>query len=410
MAGNPPDLDLDQIEVEIERSDETKRYRGVFLSYRLSSNYMIPTDEWEFVVYSDSDPFMLRRIWRPLQPVKIYVSGNLQVIGRIDDIEGVGETGAALKVSGRDYLADIVDSTVDPTFQVKTGQDIGSVLLELLKPWGITTILGSFNLTRNILTGKRPYFGDPERSFQAASLQDFKAEENQGVFEFIMKILARHGFMLLPGGTRDSVVVDAPNYLQDPSYSLTRPGNIISAPARRSYRNVPTVTMARGRGGDASSGSKNEFATFDKSRNAPSSIGLVPEVQRCITADNDVIAVRETRYDPKRGDNTVYGFNPPVYKPLFYRDKDARDQAQLERSVRKMIAERLRDTLTYPVTVRGHKDPETGTAYAVDTIGNVSDTVEDVQEKLWCMDRVFVNDGSGPKTELQMLRPESYVL
>jgi prophage tail gpP-like protein len=404
------DFDLETFEVEIERSDETVRYRDGFESYRLTSNYMTPTDAWEFTVFSDDNPFELRRRWRPLQPVKLYISGNLQVIGRIDGIEGVGDGGTKLRVWGRDYLADLVDATVDPQFQVKKGQDIGAVFEELFAPFGIKTILGSFNLTRDLLTGKRPYFGEPERSFRAAQLDDFKAEDNQGVMEFAMKIASRHGFTILPGGTRDSIVIDRPNYLQAPLLELSRPGNIISASARRDYSSVPTVTIARGRGGDASGGAKGEFPTFDKSGGAPSSIGSVPEVQRTITAENNIIAVRETRWDPKKPDRTIYGFDPPLYRPLFYRDRDARNGEQLDYSVRKMIAERLRDTLTYSVEMRGHTETTSGAVYAVDTIARVNDTIEDVNENLWVLERTFENMGGGPRTTMELLRPESYVL
>ena len=412
MPGAPaqPEPGEDKLTVEIEGLG-FQPHRIV--SYRINTQYTTPTDAWEFTVYSEDDPRSLRRRFRPLQPVKLYVSGRQQVVGRIDGIVGVGESGAQLKVRGRDYLSDLVDSTVDPQFQIKKSQDIGSFLLELLKPWGITTVFGNFNLTRNVASGRKPFSKNPATRYKSAKLEDTKASENQGVFEFANTVLARQGFMLLPAGTRDSICVDSPNYEQSPLYRLSRPGNIVTGTADRNYANVPTVTIARGRtgGSDAgkqSQGGKREYPTFDKS--GPSKIGAVLEAQRNITSDDGVVVVRERYFDPKKPERTVYGFDFPVYKPLFFRDRDSRNDEQLDYSVRRVIAEKLRETLQYTCTVRGHVDPVSDAAWTVDTIAYVHDEVEDVDEPLWIAERTFSNDGnSGPMTELVLVRPGSYV-
>lgn len=405
----PPDPDNDRLTVEIEGVGFQPNR---ILSYRINTRYTTPTDEWDFTVYSEDDPRSLRRRFRPLQPVKLYIAGNQQVIGRIDDIEGDGESGAALKVSGRDYLADVVDGTVDPQFQVKKSQDIGTFLLELLKPYGITTVFGNFNLTRNIASGRKPFTKNPAKHYKSAKLDDQKASENQGVYEFANTVIARQGFIILPAGTRDAVCVDSPNYEQAPLYTLSRPGNILTGKARRSYKDVPTVTIAHGRTGGSDPGkqspsSRKEYPTYNKS--GPSKIGGVLEVQKTITSDDGIIVVRENYFDPKARQTTVFGFDFPVYKPLFYRDRDSRNDEQLDNSVKRVIAEKLRDTLVYTCTVRGHVEPKSGATWAVDTIANVHDEIEDVDEPLWIAERTFLNDGSGPLTELGLVRPDSYV-
>jgi prophage tail gpP-like protein len=386
---------------------------GKILSYRINTQYTTPTDSWDFTVFSEDNPRKLRHTWRPLQPIKLLIAGNQQVVGRIDGTRGTGESGAALQVHGRDYLADIVDSTVDPQFQIKKSQDIGAFLLELLKPWGITTIFGNFNLTRNVMSGKKPFTKDPAKYRRAAKLDDAKAGENEGVFEYANKIVARQGATLQPAGTRDAICVDSPNYEQAALYKLSRPGNILSGTADRNYANVPTVSIARGRtggsnGGAQSAGSKREYPTFDKS--GPSKIGETLEVQHIITSDDGVVVVREHYFDPKARQTTVFGFDFPVYKPLFYRDPVSRNDEQLEYSVRRAIAEKLRETLVYTCTVRGHIDPKSGAVWTVDTIAYVHDEIEDVDEPLWISERTFMNDGnSGPQTELVLVRPGSFV-
>lgn len=407
MAASLPELNEESFSVEIEGVGTF--YDG-FNSYRINSNYTTPTDEWEFVVFSDDDPAGLRERWRPLQPVKLYVSGRCQVIGRIDRIMGVGAGSAALKVMGRDYLADIVSSTMDPTYQISKEMTIGEMILEVFKPWGITSVLSDGGLTRNIRTGKQPYQPDPQ-DLERVKLEDLKAEENQGVFEFANKIVARHGFTIQPGGTRDSVLIVRPQYAQAPLYSLTRPGNIFEAVADRNYANVPTVTLGRGRAGGNKhqvSGSRSEFPTFTEG--APSKIGLTSEVIGITSSDGSLAVTREKRFDPKKGDNTIYGYTPPVYKPLFFRDKDSRNGAQVERAVKRMLAERLRETLQYNVTTRGHTDTDSRAVWTVDTIVRVDDGVEAVHENLWVYERTLGNDGSsGPQTDMICVRPESYV-
>jgi prophage tail gpP-like protein len=406
----PPDPDNDRLTVELEGVGFQPNR---ILSYRINTQYTTPTDAWEFVVYSEDDPRGLRRRFRPLQPIKLYIAGNQQVIGRIDKIEGFGESGAALKVSGRDYLADLVDSTVDPQFQVKKSQDIGAFLLDLLKPWGITTVFGNFNLTRNAMSGRKPFTKDPAKHYKSAKLEDTKASENEGVFEFANKVVARHSFMILPAGTRDSIVVDAPNYEQSPLYSVSRPGNILSGTASRDYTDIPTVTIAHGRTGGSDPGKQSpsslkQYPTYDKS--GPSKIGGVLEVQHAITSDDGIVVVREKQFDAKKRDNTVFGFDFPVYKPLFYRDRDSRNDEELDYSVRRVIAEKLRNTLTYNCTVRGHVEPKSGATWAVDTLVNVHDEIEDVSETMWILERTFENDGtSGPVTHLSLVRPGSFV-
>lgn len=409
-----PELSEETLTVELEASGI---HHDKIVSYSINSAYLTPTDGWEFVVANEDDPAALRRRWRAWQPVRLSIAGRQQVLGRIDGNEGTGPNGTHLRVFGRDYLADVVDGTVDPAFQVKQGWDIGQFLLELLAPYGITDVFGDVNqgsLNRNILTGKRPFKGTPSRDFKAATLSDFKAEENEGVMEYANRILARHRFTLQPAATRNAVVVGDPNYIQDVLYSLTCPGNNIrdQGRAKRDYTNVPTVTMARGRSGEPGGNlgsTRHTIGTFDPAT-ARSNIGLNRDVQRTITSDEGVEVVRQKRFDPKKPDQTVYGYDQPVYKPLFFRDKSSKNQEQAEAAAARTLAEKLRETLTYSFETRGHIDPASGAVWTVDTLAHVRDEIEDVDEDMWISERTLSNDGSGPRTSGVLYRPESFVL
>ena len=103
-------------------------------------------------------------------------------------------------------------------------------------------------------------------------------------------------------------------------------------------------------------------------------------------------------------------YDQPIYKPLFFRDKTAKNQEQIEAAVARALAEKLRETLVYTGAVRGHVDPTSGAVWTVDTLCHVRDEIEDVDEVMWISERTLTNDGSGPVTELTLVRPESFVL
>lgn len=412
------ELDRPILTVELE---ELGTQQPAFLTnitkYEITSDYLTPTDAWSFTLYDDEDPQRLRRTVTPLQPVKLYIDGNLQVVGRIDGTTGEGDSRASLRVYGRDYIADLVDGGADPSIKFKKSQDIGDAILSVTQAFGVVSMGSSgFNLTRNILTGRKPFGGAPRRDVKAAKLDEFKIGYNEGAFEAINKIAARYGYTLQPMPRRDWIALCEPEYRQSPLYRLTRgsaTGNIVagSGLADRNYANVPTLTLATGRntgGQSKQSALKKILSTFGL--NAPSEVGKNPEVRRIVYSETGTAPrVLDLRWDPKlnRG---VPGNKGMLYRPLYYRDTDSRNTEQLERGVRRMISERLRHTLTYTCTVRGHTDPDSGATWAVDTIADVYDEVEDVNEPLWIKERTLRNDGSGPMTDLVLIRPHSFEL
>lgn len=400
-----------KLTVELEETGDVVDSRQI-VAFELNTSFFTPTDSWSFTVITDDDePWRLRDRFRPLQPVKLYIDGRQQVLGRIDRIKGVHGS-SALQVFGRDYLADIVDGSVDPTYRVNSGMDMADAVLGALKPWGITTVFGTNN-TRNILTGRQPYAGPPPKDFQQATLEDFKTGDDDGAFEWCNKVVARHGFTLQPAGTRDSILIIQPNYEQDPLYTLSRPGTVIDGSADRDYSDVPTVTLARGRG-TAADGSKrglrSELPTFGAG-SFWSQANNNQEIRSIITGANGQPAIRSKRFDPDSDSGGNFAHAAPLYRPMFYSDKDSRNQEQLESGVRRKVSAQLMKTLAYECTVRGVTDLDTGATYAVDTIAQVVDQIEYVNERMWVAERTFsFSEGSDALTTLKLIRLGSYVL
>lgn len=403
--------------VELEKTGERT---DKILEYSLTSNWLTPADGFEFVVYDNTDPVGLRRKFAPWRRVNLYVDGELQLLGRIDETEGSGESGSALRVRGRDYIGDLVDSGADPSMLFTAGQDLGDALLMLLKPFGIRTLVGSWNLTRNLLSGKQPFVGEPTGTFVEAKLSEFKIEDNMGVWEVLDKIVSRHGFTGQQAGKRDSLCIVPPQYGQDPVAEFHRPGNVLRATCRRSWQDIPTVTIATGRGGGkhgtkttnnakysagtAADPLSGQFPSFGELAVNP--IGQYDEVQRIVDPERGADEVFTRRANWKKVQFEAE--DHVIYRPLFYSDKKSKTDKQIEHGVKRELSRRMKDALVYECTVLGHRDPKSGAIYTVDTMATVVDEVEDVNERLWCVERTLSNDGrTGTKTSMKWIRSGS---
>lgn len=401
-----------RLTVELEKTGETFRD---FVSYRIDSSYLTPTDGFEFTVVDARDPVGLRRRLRPLQPVKLYINGQLQMVGRIDATEGAG-TGSGLLVRGRDYLGIPCNAGVDPSLRFPEQQSLDESILSILRPFGIASLSGDgYASTRATQTGKgAAKNASKAKAKRAAKLREFKADYDQGAFELAARIAARHGLTIQPTLRRDQVALDEPTYDQAPLYTVRRSpadgGQVITGKAVRNWANVPTYMNAIARAGQPQTGMgpiKVDAPAFGPG--ALTDFWQLPEVRRVVFGDDfaDPITVG-FRFNPKAAAPANANL---VYAPLFFADSDSRTQDQLDHASKRLICDRLRETLTYSCTLNGHADDKSGAVYAVDTIASVLDGIEDVEEPMWIVSRTLYSDGAdGPKTDLQMIRPGSFVL
>lgn len=382
-----------------------RRY-SQFTSWSIDSSYKTPADSWECVAYSIADPAGLRTTFEPLQEVSVLVSGRVQCVGRIGVTQSAGPNGVALSVQGLDYIGPMVAGGIDPTISVKKGETIERVLMRAFEPWGITKVSGDgFAKLRNAMTGVTRGQAVP-RDFRALSVEDVKAQENSGAWRWASGIVARHGFTIQPTLDRNELAVDAPDYSQETIGTLYRDragkrGNVLTGTtAKRDWQSVPSATIARGRG--VASGTKAGSLGAVVPTFGPGSLlnlGNSEEVKR--------IAARMHSGRIKPGD-------PPTelyYAPLYYRDKDAKNQAQLDSGLRRMLSDKAMNTLTYTAKVRGVTDIATGAVYAVGSMVRVVDEIENIDESLWIEERrLEQSQGSTPTATLKLIRPGSYVL
>lgn len=383
--------------------------------WSITSAYMVATDAAEFTMY-DEDTDNLRNL--ELQPVELELNGATQFIGRVDKTE-CGNDGTAVTCQCRDYIADLVECNIDPGFKVKLGDQLLKVMQQAMLPTGIDTVVADDDslLMQTVRSGKKPRKGGGSgskhkrrKSRGGVKLQDFKPEPGQGIYDFLNKIVAREGATIQPWTTRKTVLVAEPWYDQEPLYKISRSlnqtvsssNNIEHGVASRDFSRFPTYTMIHGqtaRGGKASAHTTKAFDLW------VIAAGFRTEIRDILT-DSTVSG----RWLPGTIADTVRD-DAALYRLLVHRDEIATDDDQVEGAMARAIAERLKDTLEYRCTLRGHVDPVSGAIYTVDTIIQVDDDVTNVHEALWIAERTLkYSPSGGATTDLVCWRPESFDL
>lgn len=419
------------------RFEATGREVKNFEQYTIDSAYMTSTDAFSVQLY-EPDPALRRDL--ELQPIQLLIDGNLQVTGRIEITEIGSINGSTISCRGRDYIADLLECHVDPAIFVNTNMTLEQAVKLVAKPVGIETV--SFNAAewRNARVGQavQTTVGDnPE--FKTEPLKDFKPNPGEGIYEFLSRICVRAGCTLQPTMQRNSVLLDKPDYVQEPSYKVTRSysnpsaasNNVLSASATRDYTKFPTVVMLTGK-----TGTSAERATTTTAYSGAASRGLIPNIVQNIAklfrGPTQPVVPADFETDGTRVDNiqeTIYALLPEgvtifsqrippkatfstqnaLYRLFYMRDTLSKDTKQLLNTASRKAAERLKDCLQYTIVFRGHKDPLTGRTFASNTVIDVYDEICDVQEKLWVERCTYTYEpATGARTQLVCWRPGSF--
>ena len=238
-GGGPAGQRLDEPSIDIFFDALGRNTRNV-IEYSIDSAYMTSTDAFSFTLY-EPDLSLIRNL--ELQPVSVYINGNLQARGRVEVTEVGHGPGLVLKCEGRDYIADLVECNIDPAVSISENMTLEQVVKIAARPVGIGTVSFDPRPWRNARTGIDIQSTLGPRKFQNAPLKDFKPNPGEGIYQFLARICARFGCTLQPTMERDKVLLGAPDYVQDAAYSVTRSidnpksaqNNVISAKARRDY-------------------------------------------------------------------------------------------------------------------------------------------------------------------------------
>ncbi len=381
-------------------------------SWSIDSDYLVSTDGFQFTAVAE-DPKDLRTLEG--EPVKLTVAGAVQVVGRIDQSES-GSDGLAWSFSGRDYIADLVECNIDPTFVVKEKQTLGDVILKACAPIGITKVAEHSDAMvmldiRQGIPGKtrgRKTKDNRSKKFKDATLEDLKPDIGQGIFEFLNPICARKNCTIQPTHQRDTLLIGGPFYEQEPQFTIIRgrkdtenTNNVLSATARRDFSSYPSMIIVQGQGAPRS-GEKisNANLIIDTWFEAQNFGGELAETINWIT------------YSGRRNPNDPLAALPidKLYRLNVFRDDKARNAEQVANAARRLFADHLKRSLEYKVRIRGHIDPITGAIWTHDAIVYVYDEVCGILgEELWVQSRrLSYSESTGPITELTCIRPGSF--
>jgi prophage tail gpP-like protein len=372
--------------------------------WSMQSAYMTSTDGFQFTVY-DENADNLKKL--ELQPVELIVNGQVQATGRIDRTRR-GNNGRSVTCYGRDFVADIVESNVDPLVKIKSGDDLLTAIVTAGGPSGINTVFDDDGAMRNLRTGRKARVKRNKPSKKKRKLSDFKPQPGDGIYEFLNKIMAREGVTIQPGPNRNTLVLASPNYDQDPLYRIARTrdqedgvhNNLIDGEADRDFSRFPTYVIVQG--AHARAGQKGDHAVqvFDLwaiSARFNSELGAILQD---VTVSGRWLPTKPAANEVLRG---------ALYRLLVFRDDDARNGDQIEKAAKRAIAERLKDTLQYTATLKGHVAPDSGAVYSVDTMIQVDDELADVHEPLWIAERTLrYSSSEGALTDIVAWRPESF--
>ena len=167
---------------------------------------------------------------------------------------------------------------------------------------------------------------------------------------------------------------------------------------------VPTLVNVSGRHVSADQQAKGSFRGFSiAGADSPSTLRNSAEGKRFIVAARMV-----DRRIPHGQQNTP----PNLYKPIYFRDDEAKTKEQLERSAKRMVADKTRGFFEYEVTMAGHQDRASGATFCMNTLASAIDEIEDVSESaLWVQStKIAFQPGQGRQTTLKMILPGTYIL
>jgi prophage tail gpP-like protein len=375
------------------RFDALGRETENVTAFRLDSSYLTSTDGFE-VTLVEPDFELTRKL--ELQPVSIYLGGNLQMVGRIDKSTR-GKNGEAVTLFGRDYISEMVECHVDPAVKIKKNASLAQAILDAAGTVGIANVVGDAGVTmRNLRTGANISGGAAPPDFTALKQDEYKLNPGEGIFEFSNRLAARHGATIQPTDKRDTIALTAPDYGQDVSFLLQRyrvdptaVGNVLEGEATRDYSRFPTHVLATGKRG-AKGEPKQALFNQIQAELEDLLAGLI-ETERQLPTNNP--ASIET-----------------LYRLWYLRDEQARTAAQIAKSAQRAYADRFKETLAYTSTVQGHTDVD-GRMYAIDTVARVIDEVAHVEEELWVETvSLSYSKESGPRTEMAMWRKSAFVI
>lgn len=432
----------------LDSDKEIKNWKN----FSITSSFTQPCDKFSFQI-SAKDIDLYQDYLIPDARVQITVDNAIQCTGMIDDndISYSPSSGTDINLSGRDVLAPMVDYCVDPTFKFNSKMTVADVVTKVMTGYGFTKLFNSQDNNLNIITGRTndkslttkvttqtdTSYGakgadgklvktvNEVKIYETVSnikpglsklqIKQYKANVGETAYNYVQRLIKREGLTLKAAADGSGLMVISPDYDFDFGYSISvkkdavNNGHIINSNRKVSASAQPTVIVASGFG----TGSEyekaqlkviivNELTGLDENGN------YLPEVENIIGKYKSakVLPIRTELIPVKR---TLAKVNR--YRPIFMTFSEAKDIAQLSALITRKLSEGQMKGLTVKYTVKGFVDPSNGYPWAVNTLVNVDDDINDIHEQLWVLERTFTKSvSSGTITSLTLIRPNTLLL
>lgn len=420
-------------------------------SYTTTSNFLSPTDTFSFRI-SAEDTSLYQSILVPGAVVQLVVNDKIQLTGYIDDRTiKYSRRGTEISITGRDTLSRMVNANIDPTFKFKTDMTVGDVVSAAMIPFGFDTLYNSAGTSLNIQTGRtnkeslkvtnstgQRHVRDSSGNFSGGlqnvtiteivsnikpglykiPIKEYKAKVNEGAYAYVSRLIKREGLILKASADGAGLMVISPDYDGDINYNLTckrtvpNQNNVLDGESHLDWSAQPSVIVARGFGGGAEFNKSNLFVVMVNELTGLDESGKpMPEVQNIldIYKKAKLVPIRQELI-PSNQNALAKNYS---FCPMYITDTDSKDLAQLQNFVIRKMAELQMKGLTLKYTVPGHTDPSSPEVrpWAVNTLVNVDDDINDIHESMWVLERTFTKSrDQGTLTNLTLIRPHTLTI
>jgi prophage tail gpP-like protein len=384
-----------------------------WLSYSANSNFLTPSDGFEFTLANDALDDTIRDALKRGEEFRIIVNGNTQAEGFIDKVttESSRNGGTILRVEGCDKLAQVVRAGIDPRVRFSNNVTLLDILKKLFAPFGYTeeNMLVSNDVNRGVLQGQvrgqRLTKGGKKkgpRPVKSFTLHQTKPYPGEGTFAFASRLTQRHGLWIWLSAIGNQLIISRPNFTQPASYHLFDKGgpetNILHGTAREDSSQQPSCIVATGYsyGGEADRSHLKVIVVNEIVGLGPDGFAT-PAVSKIIADNPDACQLPPRTIFPPEAIRAHANA-----QPLYLHDQESQTLEQLQNYARRELALRQKDSLHVTYTVPGHE--QNGTVWAVDAIVDVDDDARGIHEPLWILSRTFEKSREGTFTRLECIR------
>lgn len=385
-----------QFEVWLEFKD--KRLSKAIPQWSIKSDWFRSTDSFSFTYVSDNPKTDFKDLI--LEPVTLSIDGKQQLLGQIERVERTSYE--SVVCSGRDYFSNYLESHAGLSVDITEDMTIPEMIKEVLGGHNIQKVqtIGEDDLDMVLVRTGAPANRKPNPGISQLKIKQMTPKVNDGIFEFLHRVLARFGVMMKPGDNRSTISLEAPNYDQDPRYKIISAlqggaNNVIEATLTQDWSRCTSGILLSGNI-PKKDGIRGKAGIFIDT------IGYLDRVTR-----GKVNLGEKIRAGESIGAHSRFASRVSVgdfFRLFYFKDSESKTIEQLGHAASKALSERIKDTFEYVVTLQGMKDPRTGLLYANNTLASAKDEIRDVNEDVWLAGHNFQNSSSGATTRLRCFR------